>query len=301
MKKVKTNAQVTSIVCIMEAAILFINWILLSQLVFWISIFVLYLIILPYFRLVNTSHNKDRVVEYGWKNVLGNLFGNKWRLITSCCNGRIQKNNVSEICILNETDHNYKDNLELNVISTSRLSDIPCTSKGNYVTKQFYSPPTTSDTSSTDTIECSSIDKTKQIISEMFRNIYNEKEYTRHLRSLVMHLSNKKYSFHDSQLTNDFLPNSIPDVYRQRRLVKGKGKKSFNNKMHSNQSPNVETILNVNQLQRSIIPDHFIARKIHRTNIRDTLLQEIQSNFGNKEKLDILIEQLIHEEENFLN
>ena len=92
MKKVKINAQVTSIVCIMETAIVFINWILLSQLVFWISIFVLYLIILPYFRLVNTSHNKDRVVEYGWKNVLGNLFGNKWRLNTSFRKGQIQKN-----------------------------------------------------------------------------------------------------------------------------------------------------------------------------------------------------------------
>ena len=116
-----------------------------------------------------------------------------------------------------------------------------------------------------------------------------------------MHLSNKKYSFHDSQLANDFLPNSIPDVYRQRRFVKSKGKKSFSNKMNTNQSPKIETIVSVNQLQRSIIPDHFIAKKNHRINIRDTLLQEIQSNFGNKEKLDILIEQLIHEEENFLN
>ena len=164
MKKVKINAQVTSIVCIMETAIVFINWILLNQPVRWISIFVLYLIILPYFHLVNTSHNKDRVVEYGWKNVLGNLFGRKWRLIMGCCNELIQKNSVSEICILNETHHNYKDNLELNVISTSRLSEIPCTSKGNYVTKHFYRPLTPSDTSSTVSIEYSSTEnKIEQI------------------------------------------------------------------------------------------------------------------------------------------
>ena len=31
------------------------------------------MLLLPYAFLMNTSHNKNRIVEYGWKNVFGNL------------------------------------------------------------------------------------------------------------------------------------------------------------------------------------------------------------------------------------
>ena len=34
-----------------------------------------YQIILPYVFLMNTSHNKNRIVEFGWKNVLMNIIG----------------------------------------------------------------------------------------------------------------------------------------------------------------------------------------------------------------------------------
>ena len=35
----------------------------------------LYMVILPYAFLMNTSHNKNRIVEHGWKNVLNNILG----------------------------------------------------------------------------------------------------------------------------------------------------------------------------------------------------------------------------------
>ena len=34
----------------------------------------MYLIILPYFSLMNTSYNKDRIIKNGWKNVFKNLW-----------------------------------------------------------------------------------------------------------------------------------------------------------------------------------------------------------------------------------
>ena len=40
-----------------------------------ISIMITYLILLPCAFLMNTSHNKRRVIEHGWKNVLRNTFG----------------------------------------------------------------------------------------------------------------------------------------------------------------------------------------------------------------------------------
>jgi len=36
---------------------------------------IFYLILLPHIFLMNTSHNKNRIIEYGWKNVFLNLVG----------------------------------------------------------------------------------------------------------------------------------------------------------------------------------------------------------------------------------
>ena len=59
-------------------------------------------------------------------------------------------------------------------------------------------------------------------------------------------------------------------------------------------------VLNADQLECPIIREHVIQESIHRTSIRDTLLQEIYSNFGSEEKRNLLIEELINEEEKFL-
>ena len=59
-------------------------------------------------------------------------------------------------------------------------------------------------------------------------------------------------------------------------------------------------IINVDQLERSINWEHEVKERIRRTTIRDTMLQEIYSNFGNVEKRNLLIEELIEEEETFL-
>ena len=36
-------------------------------------------VVIPYLFLMNTSYNKYRVVEFGWKNVLKNILGKRWR------------------------------------------------------------------------------------------------------------------------------------------------------------------------------------------------------------------------------
>ena len=40
-----------------------------------INSMIIYLIILPRAFLMNTSHNKNRIIEHGWRNVLRNTFG----------------------------------------------------------------------------------------------------------------------------------------------------------------------------------------------------------------------------------
>ena len=79
MKRYKVNSQVTALICILEmvGAITFsihrsftgptIDTLLHSQFT--------YFILMPYVFLMNTSHNKNRIVEHGWKNVLRNMIG----------------------------------------------------------------------------------------------------------------------------------------------------------------------------------------------------------------------------------
>ena len=78
MKKVRVNAQVKAMASFIEG---FVNiaYILILLIVVRTSLGTLmmqtfmYLIILPYFALMNTSFNKDRIIENGWKNVFKNL------------------------------------------------------------------------------------------------------------------------------------------------------------------------------------------------------------------------------------
>ena len=80
MKRLKVNAQVTAFSCILELVgnVTFVIHILITGGPSFSS-FVIgqiqYMIALPYAFLMNTSHNKNRIVEYGWMNVLRNVCG----------------------------------------------------------------------------------------------------------------------------------------------------------------------------------------------------------------------------------
>ena len=77
-KKVWVNAQVTGTIAFLEMilTILYVIMIALYRSTHFANlliVMVLYDVILPYSFLMNTSHNKKRIVEFGWKNVLKNI------------------------------------------------------------------------------------------------------------------------------------------------------------------------------------------------------------------------------------
>ena len=84
MRKILVNAQIKAMVCLIEAATNVIYITILSTFfpvrtgfgTYVVMVF-LYMIILPYCFLMNTSHNKNRIVEHGWKNVFNNVLGRK--------------------------------------------------------------------------------------------------------------------------------------------------------------------------------------------------------------------------------
>ena len=81
MKKMKLNAQITAVITLLEVLwnigggfLWFFNRKFMGHASFIQSI-LLYFVLLPYAFLMNTRHNKNRVIEEGWKNVFKNMFG----------------------------------------------------------------------------------------------------------------------------------------------------------------------------------------------------------------------------------
>ena len=80
MKKIMVNAQVTSIISFLELSttVLYTVIIKLNKGTSFYSLIyamAVYDVILPYAFLMNTSHNKSRVVSLGWNNVILNILG----------------------------------------------------------------------------------------------------------------------------------------------------------------------------------------------------------------------------------
>ena len=71
----------------------------------------LYMVLLPYAFLMNTSHNKNRMVEYGWRNVFSNL---------------IMKINNS---VSNDNGNNNENTGAYNISKNLPISQYPVTNK----------------------------------------------------------------------------------------------------------------------------------------------------------------------------
>ena len=80
MRKLLVNAQITATISLIESATS-ITYIILVAITVrtnygtLINLLVLYMIVLPYSFLMNTSHNKERIIEQGWMNIFRNIFG----------------------------------------------------------------------------------------------------------------------------------------------------------------------------------------------------------------------------------
>ena len=80
-KKLLVSSQVTAIVTIIELSFnilyVLVVAIIMQKTSFGtvIQAMVLYFVILPYSFLMNTSYNRNRIVDLGWKNILKNIFG----------------------------------------------------------------------------------------------------------------------------------------------------------------------------------------------------------------------------------
>ena len=102
-RNMHVNAQVTAVTTMMEVSGNCINGIIYlvmnglnvkfaSSALFML----LHFVVLSYAFLMNTRYNKNRIIEYGWLNVIKNIFGCNSRRAIEVENGNVKKGNSKE-------------------------------------------------------------------------------------------------------------------------------------------------------------------------------------------------------------
>ena len=113
LRKLRVNAQVTAMTSLIEVLgnVMVIIIVVITKGYGTITMAIFYSIVVPYALLMNTSHNKLRVIKYGWKNVIKNIFGMSNTSVDSNENSTDHRNNNSSS---NQENRNrlVKDNQE---------------------------------------------------------------------------------------------------------------------------------------------------------------------------------------------
>ena len=130
MRRVLVNAQVTAMISFIECVVFFGHVLGVSiagrtnpevVIIVLMMYLVLYGVIAPYSFLMNSSHNKNRIVEHGWINVVKNMTTNnsisKLYILLDCC--KQESNNNASDNVFSIRNHLNK---EINISSRNLAS-----------------------------------------------------------------------------------------------------------------------------------------------------------------------------------
>ena len=323
MRRIHVNAQVKATISLTETIIMAVYVIVVGltarkTYTTLLTILTLYMIILPYLFLMNTSHNKDRVIEHGWKTVFRNVLGTK-------TNGEV---NESHKCTADEGLEGQKQaSKELeneagkNIFTIgSTSSDIgdfktpescsdavsnitPCTSSGKRFAYEPNFPNPASSRKTSQQKEEKHYRTSLTLILRLMENLNNEHQYIDHFKQFLIHESRCKKednaAYH--QCEHDMLPN----VKQNETLEVGKSKGEGKNRgpiilnvvkpiIKSKDTP--ELPLNIIDLDAE---EKCQGEKTKRMLMRETLLRQIILTDDISEH-ELLIEKLIDMEESFV-
>ena len=285
----------------------------------FLPISTLYMIILPYFFLMNTSHNKDRVIEHGWKTVFRNVLGTKTNVVEvnegSKCTadeslerqkqaGKELENEVGKnIFTIGSTSSDISD-LKTPESCSDAVSNItPCTSSGKrYVYEPNFADPASSRKASHQKEEkhCRT---SITLILRLMENLSNEHQYIDHFKQFLIHESRckKEDNSADHQCKHDILPNVMQNETLEVGKSKGEGKNrgpiilnDVKPLIKSKKAP--ELPLSIIDLD---VEENFQGEKMKRLLTRESLLQQILLTDDISEH-EALIEELIDMEESFV-
>ena len=138
MRKLLVNAQVTAVISSIEVMFFVIHIIAVSAaggttsvtpIVVLVMYMILFMIILPYAFLMNTSYNKERIIEHGFTNVIKNMTTSNsivaLIILNASYNNKSNENAVNEVFIVQGHGNKVISASSENSQSISRASTSP--------------------------------------------------------------------------------------------------------------------------------------------------------------------------------
>ena len=330
MKKLKVNAQVTTINTLVEMTGSITYTIILAIMkgnTFNSFIYqqFFYNILLPFSFLSNTSDNKTRIVDVGWKNVMKNIIDNMRNQIVTHLKIVVQKVSISNVGTNKNqvsrntlSDNDIRQDIESkNDIFTTRVEQNEITSKtmnelnvpiheaeqssskslfSEYDNKCVIQNPKSTTYEQLDANKLLSDDNNqtikKKMIANMTANVDCEEKYLELFKAFV--------AFHEGYITKEYLVSNVAQndqpsqKSKQHSMVKnrkGKGKRSYSRNKSATVHPETENSC-------SEFQDSRIAK--NKKKLRLNLLNDNQFLHNGNDGLEEMIERIITLEESFL-
>ena len=323
LKKVEVNAQVTAIVSLFEflgnvSHLFLLIYLKGTSYISLLHAISLYHVVLPYSFLMNTSENKNRIIEKGWtivfKNILGRPHGatefddNCQQIDTVSKDKKNKKlsgsgkSNESEISITKQSGSNDQlCQIEEHSLPNVPSSDEPSCSNASF-TQECENQGPILQTLDVKTLvqKVNQHPLAKKQITEAISNVRDEKKYLENFKKLIalQEFCNGGKAVSQMCLENEFkVHKALSDKGFPTPVMK-KGKRQ--NKRIS--IPENKSRYNKFSKESDYLDNKtMMERKVNeRSQIRASILSQLNTSYDDQNKFESLIEKLITHEENFI-
>ena len=311
-RKLIVNAQIAATISIIESTIM-ISYIIAVAITVRTSygtliyLLLLYMVILPYSFLKNTSDNKERIIEQGWMNIFKNIFG---KVLEALGVKNVTEPSIPLATISNDVEmkivkHGKEfdvsgDKNDIEIISDHEQND------KNEAQACDNTKDLKKERASTSRIQRNETSRKEKyqwnlqkLISKMIRSIEQEENYIDYFQIFVSLTEAYKNDDSDIELEIESIESKImEEVQMISKMSKSKG--SRNSK--STLTTKVEGKINPNGSRAcsDLNNSRFKGTQIERISERKQMLNKIISTNMNDENFATLIEDLINLEESFL-
>ena len=306
MRKLLVNAQIKAMISLVELLsnvgyILLVYFTTKTSYITLIQIMMLYMIVLPYAFLMNTSHNKNRIIEHGWKNIVRNIFVKPNMTVSLDNDNSLHKNNT--LSNFKSDDSKKRTNVSMDVFVTE-TSGIPSVFTDNMKTSSKNTIDDSNKPSTSGEQRKQVKSPSRRLIVKMFNSIENEDEYLRIFQSFVMYMDHCRMGNDPGkfQLDENINPcNQTSYLHTERNAIQIKVKSSTN-KSKNNKTKGKSHLSPMDPASFELNDDKGVLKetKEYRVSLRREILYKLRSTKDNSELFKDLCENLIDLEESFI-
>ena len=307
------NAQITATISLIES-ISNITYTILVAITIrtnygtLINLLVLYMVVLPYSFLMNTSHNKERIIEIGWMNILKNIFVTLLDIL-----GIRDGVEHSDLLATISNEIDARTNRNGKEVVEEKNKDIKNTTliQNHDTAKKSFDCINIQDLENEQPSTSQNIDKVipreekyelnvHNLISKMKSNIEEEENYICYFQIYVSYV--EKFKNGDTDLALDI--KTVKERTNVQLQIASKGMNGKGSKC-TKSLPKSKTISDISQDRDDIVFKSgtnlkFNGQKSVRITKRTEILDKILSVSINDEKFNFFIEELINLEESLI-